>query len=185
MVSQMITAELVMQDLESYLYKEIIQNYDENKALASTRALFECLYLNFRGQLMYVPTSDKTEMTSLHALIYRDFSGTNHKDLAIKYKRSLPNIYAITKTEKVKEMRKCQDDMFPLPEIEITRPITLMVIEDYLPYELIKCGIMDKDAKSLAEKLSRFLCKNFPGIAICISDTLRKKRVDQSQLSLF
>jgi Mor family transcriptional regulator len=181
----MITGELVTQDLEAYLYKEIIQNYDEKKALLCTKALFDCLYLNFRGQLMYVPTSDKVEFNHLRALIYREFTGSNYHELAIKYKRSLPNIYNITKTEKAKEIRKRQVDMFPLPEPENTKPLTLMVMEDYLPHELIKCGISDKDAKSFAENLSRFLCKNFPGISIVISDTLRKKRADQSQLSLF
>lgn len=181
----MITSEDIIQAVEAYIYKECVKSYNEKVALACTNAVFECLYLNFKGQLMYIPTLNNTQVTKQHEEIYKDFTGANHKDLAIKYNRSLQNIYSIVNNYRDKEIRQRQVDMFPIKNEPKNKPITLSVIEEYLPYEFKKISLSDQDADNLSKKLALFLCQNYPGISICFSEIMRKKRHNKNQLSLF
>lgn len=181
----MITSEYVIKALESYLYRELIKIYDEKTVLACLDELFECLYINFKGQLMYVPTSYKVQVKELHESIYKTFTGSNHKELAIKYQRSIQNIYSIVNDVRKKQIRKLQCDIFPLLDDSEKKQTTLIILEEYLPAALNKTGLSEYDARNYSKDLSRFLCQNFPGISICISDSLRKKRKQTIQQSLF
>lgn len=181
----MITADSVLTSLETLIFKEVMRFKDEKTALACAQALFDCLYLNFRRQLMYIPTSDQSSKQQQYEEIYNEFNGRNHKELAVKHRLSLPTIYAITKRMKTRHMRKIQNDLFPLPEEEQKKPITLVVVEQYLPNELQNCGLSEKESNFLSEKISAYLCANYPGVSICISDTLRKKRAKNNQNFLF
>lgn len=181
----MITSEDVIQALEAYIYKECVKAYNEKVALACANALFECLHLNFNGQLMYIPTSANLQATDLRAAIYADFTGSNHKDLAVKYNRSLQNIYSIVNNYRAKEIRERQVDIFPLKDEPITKPITLTVIEEYLPQEFKKIGLSDQDAVNFSKQLALFVRHNYPGISISITNIMRKKRHNKKQLSLF
>lgn len=181
----MITADVILHDLEVFIYKEICATHGEKMALSSAKALFECLWLNFRKGLMYVPTSKNEDLNERYESIWNDFKGSNHHELAIKYRLSLPQIYTITNKMRNSFMRKNQTDIFPLPEEKNSKPITLFVIEEYLPTELIKCGLSEPEATSLAQKVSSYLCEKFPGVSVCISDALRKKRADKGQSDLF
>jgi len=183
----MITAADIMNDLETYIYKEVCATYGEKKAVASAKALFDCLWLNFRKGLMYIPSSYRASLTERNELIWSDFTGNNHHELAIKYRITLPQIYTIINKMRDAHLRKNQADLFPLPDSdsESSKPITLYVIEEYLPAELIKCGLSEFDAQSVAQKISVYLCQKFPGVSICISDVLRNSRAQNSQLELF
>lgn len=184
MASKVITAESVMCALEAYVFKEVIKDHDEKIALACVSSLFKCLHLNFRSTLMYVPTLSN-DHSSLHESIYRDFNGNNHMELSVKYRRSLQNIYAIIKAQSNNEINKRQVNIFPLPELKKTKPITQIVIEEYLLNDLIDVGLSPEIAQLITSNLFVFLCQEFPGISICISDKMQKKRLYKAQETLF
>ena len=181
----MITAEYIFNDLESFIYKEVCVTHPEKIALACASALFDCLWLNFRKGLMYIPTSDKQSQEDRYLAIWSDFTGHNQQELAIKYRLSQPQIYTIIKAMKLTQSRKYQNDIFPIPEEENKKPVTLFVIEEYLPSDLVKSGLSAIEATSLAQKISSYLCQKFPGVSVCITDKMRKKRDNNGQSDLF
>lgn len=182
----MISAEQVLQAVESYLYQQIIAGHDEKTALACVKALFNCLWLNFRRGLMYIPTVDKNAQQQRYDAIWADFNGSNHADLGVKYRLSTMQIYSIIARMRKMSVRSVQDDLFPLPPEQANKkPVTLFVVEDYLPAELVLCGLPESEAKAVAGQVSLFLCQTFPGVSVCISDTLRKKRNNDGQQGLF
>ena len=182
----MISAQQVVQDLQLYLYKEVEQSYGDAIAFSCAQALLDCLYLNFKHQLMYIPTYDSSNLSVIYESIYQEFNGKNHMELAIKYKRSLQNIYSIIKKLRAIKIRSIQTDIFPLAEEEkIIIPQTFLVIEEYLPHDFLKCGLSPKYSLELSKKISVFLSGNYPGISICISDKLVKKQAEKSQQNLF
>ena len=181
----MITADQILHELETLVIKEVSVSHGEKKAIACSKALFDCLWINFRKSLMYVPTTDKEQFIIKYETIWNDFTGRNHQDLAIKYRLSLQQIYNIIKVSKRLNTPKYQDDIFPLSEDKTTKPLTLYVLDEYLPHELTKCGLSDVEAKEIAKKIAIFLCANFPGISICISDALKKKRSTKNQDDIF
>ena len=181
----MITAEFIFSDLESYIYKEVRAIHSEKIALACSGAFFDCLWLNFRKGLMYVPTSDKRNQDHRYQAIWGEFNGGNHQELAVKYRLSQVQIYSIVKQMRSTFIRKNQCDLFPVSEEENNKPITFFVIEEHLPTDLIKSGLSALEAASLAQKISSYLCQNFPGVSVCITDKMRKKRDNNGQSELF
>ena len=183
----MITAESLIKELEMLMYREVVSIKDEKTAHSCVNALFNCLYLNFKTRLMYVPSHSKVDVEKEYEDIYKDYINKySYQDLAVKYHRSVQNIYTITKAIRKQHVREHQSDLFPLaPEEETKKPITIIVIEDYLPNELTHCGLTDEESKVLAKKISRHLLATFPGVSITISNVMRKTRADQNQTSLF
>lgn len=181
----MITADTILNELESFVFNEVSPSYGEKLASACCTALIECLYLNFKDQLMYIPTSNRVEQAKKHQAIFNDFTGNNHKELAIKYRLSLPSIYKITNSQKNKYINKIQYNLFPLPEEINIKPVTLIVTQEYLPNEFILCGLSSLDSNKLANKVSDYLLIKYPGIAICISNKIRKEKIKKKQISLF
>lgn len=184
MVGKVITSETVICALEAYIYKEVTMYYDKKIASNCVDALFKCLYLNFRSSLMYIPTSNN-DNSILHKSIYDDFNGHNHMDLSIKYRRSLQNIYAIIKQQKHIQVALHQTDIFPISSFNKSKPITQIVFDEYLYDDLIKLGLEDKTAKLIVTNLYIFLCKNYPGISICVTKKMQKERAKITQQSLF
>jgi Mor family transcriptional regulator len=186
MADQIITIELLVSSLEHYIYEQVLPLKPEKTALACANVFTECLCLNFRGQLMYVPTSDGLDKAKEFQAIFADFNYHNHLELAVKYRRSLANIYAIVKQMQRTEMRKHQTDLFStVVEDKKDRPITLSVIHEYLPREFVKLGLTEKEAAQLAEKIASELCKLFPGVLVFVSKNLIKKRQSPGQTDLF
>ncbi len=186
----MITADSVLRELEQLIYREVVRINDEKTALSCTEALVKCLHLNFKNRLMYIPSTnkdDKLQLQQLYAKIYNEFTGNNQQELAIKYRRSEQNIYAITKREKQKHIKKIQSDLFPQDQTTEAekKPTTLLVIEDYLPNELTHLGLSNEQAKSISVKISTHLCATFPGVSIYISEATKNKRVNENQTSIF
>jgi Mor family transcriptional regulator len=187
MADQVITIELLVSSLEHYIYEQVLPLKSEKTALACANAFVECLYLNFRGQLMYVPTSDGLDKAKEFQAIFADFNYHNHQELAVKYRRSVASIYAIVKQMQRTEMRKHQTDLFSatVAEDKKDRPITLSVIHEYLPREFVKFGLHEKEAAELAEKIASQLCQLFPGVLVFVSKNLIKKRQSPGQTDLF
>jgi Mor family transcriptional regulator len=186
MAGKVITIERLVSTLEQYIYQQVLPLKNEKAAIACAHAFTECLYLNFRGQLIYVPTSDGSEVHDLHQRIYADFRYDNHQELAVKYRRSLANIYAIVKQMQRTEIRKHQSDLFSAAADEKkAMPITLSVIHDYLPHEFMKFGLAQEESTQLAVKISSTLCHMFPGVLVFVSKNLIKNRQSIGQIDLF
>ncbi len=179
----MITANDIMLDLESLAYRRVRAAYPERVALACAKALFDCLFLNFRNQAMYVPTRDLVGLHERYESIWREFTGHNHGDLAIRHRLSLQQIYNIVNTMRTAHARKHNHDLFPhdLADHD-NRPLTLVVLNDYLPAELHRAGIAEDDAKALAGDIAAHLCEKYPGISVRITEAMRNKRTDAGSL---
>lgn len=182
----MITAQSLLSSLDRFTYDEVVALKGDDKiAAACATALIECIHLNFKGDLMYVPTSDGSEAIAVYEAIYNDFKHRNHHELAVKYRRSLPTIYSIVKVMQRIEKRRRQTDIFPLPDGNKSRPITLYVIENQFPVHLFSLGFSKQESEVLVKKICSFLCHKFPGISVFISSKITSKRRDENQISLF
>lgn len=183
----MITADRILRDLESIIYKEVCATYNEKVALACVNALFDCLFLNFNKNPMYIPTSDKVSIQNRYESIWRDFTGSNHHELSIKYRLSLPQIYTIIKKMMSFNVSKVQTDIFPMPDRRTneSKPILLVVVDDYLPAEFVKCGLSQTDSIFFAKKISSHLCEKYPGISVLFSKSMKKKRCNKDQVDCF
>lgn len=176
----MITAETVLHELESRVYRAVLPRHGERTARAAARALFDCLFLNFRKQCLYVPTSDKAALHERYEAIWGDFNGRNHAELAVKYRLSLQQIYTITNHMRHLHLRDRQQQLFPLPAAPTAKPLLLTVLDDYLPADLQRAGLPEAEANALAADIAGHLCQTYPGITIRITESLRHKRHDDN-----
>jgi hypothetical protein len=181
----MITADHILQDLEAYAYRRVLVNHPERIARACAGALFQCLFLNFRKQYMYVPTSDKSELHDRYESIWHDFNGRNHGELAIRHRLSIQQIYTITNQMRREQIKTRQQDLFPLPDTPISKPLTLVVLEDYLPADLQRAGLPVDQANHLASEIADYLCATYPGISIRITEAMWNKRSKPDSDDLF
>jgi len=170
----MITSEDIIKELETLIYNEAIAVHNEKTAIAAACALFNCLWLNFRGQLMYIPTVDREAIKRRNESIFNDFTGVNQSELSLKYRLSVQQIYSIIKKMRVANTQKQGHNDSGLPQQK--QPLLLVVIYEYLPLELVKAGVSESAALTLSKKIASCLCLQFPGLSICISDELMKKR---------
>lgn len=172
----MITADSILRDLEALTYSTVRATHAEKTALACAGALFECLFLNFRKQYLYVPTSDKDALHDKYEAVWRDFKGHNHNELSIKYRLSVQQIYNITNRMRRDNVRRIQHDLFPLPEAKPEKAIVLTVLEDYLPHDLQRAGLSADEAVLTARTVADYLCATYPGISIRITEAMRNRR---------
>lgn len=172
----MITADSILRDLERFVYDQVCRLHAPKTALACAGALFDCLYLNFRKQYLYVPTSDREALHERYEAIWADFKGHNHNELSVKYHLSVQQIYSIIGKMRRQHVRQRQADLFPVPSDEPDKPLTLTVLEDYLPHDLQRVGLPEPDARQLAQQVADYLCATYPGISIRITEAMRKQR---------
>ncbi|MDX8127751.1 Mor transcription activator family protein [Methylomonas sp. BW4-1] len=173
----MINAESIMRELENFVYREVFDEHGKKIALGCAAALFECLWLNFRKQTLYVPSADKQNsvLQERNKAIWREFNGNNHAELSIKYRLSLQQIYSITRRMRANPSGRGNRAGRPCAEAK-DKPLILQVLEEYLPPELAKCGLSIEQASALADGIAGFLCQSFPGVSIRITDTLKAFR---------
>jgi len=146
---------IVLTGLKRFTYEEIMKSHSSKKLAAScAEAAIKVITLNFKNITMYIPTGIATERAEICNAICAEFNGNNHAELAIKYKRSLQNIYSILKSKKTKKSKK---------------PILIEAIADYMPIEFIRSGLSQEDAEKLAKNVTKYLQQNFPGISIYAS----------------
>ena len=181
----MITADSILLDLETYIYRMVSVSHPEKTALACARALVECLFLNFRAQSMYVPTGDQKALQSRYERIWADFNGHNHNELACKYRLSVQRIYSITNRMRAVSVRQRQRDLFPTPDEPSAKPLTLTILDEYLPADLERAGLAADDAKQVASAVATHLCATYPGISVRITEALWQKRHNPGNDDLF
>ncbi len=151
--------------LEAFVLKEVGATMGENTARRCANALFDCLWLNFRYQGIYVPTSIREDIEKRDQSIYKAFNGYNHNDLAISYRLSLQSIYKIIK--------KCRTAK---RENVVEKPTIFAVLEDYLPAEFIRCGLSEATATLLTKKVMAHVRENYAGAFLRITNSLKKQR---------
>lgn len=182
----MINAETILRDLESHVFRTVLATHGERTARASARAVFECICLNFRHRAMYVPTVNHADIQARYESIWRDFTGHNQFELSIKYRLSLTRIYIIINEMRSLHVRRRQADLFPLPdEDQDERPLTSIVLEDYLPAELARAGLPTSDAQTVAKSVADKLYGDYHGIQIGGFDHLYKRMMRNDTLDLF
>ena len=151
--------------LEAFVLKEIGATMGEKTARRCANALFDCLWLNFRYQAIYVPTSSRENIEKRDQSIYAAFNGSNHNDLAIRYHLSLQSIYKI-----IKKCRKTKK------KDESEKPTIFAVLEEYLPAEFVRCGLLDTTANLLTNKVIAHVRDNYAGAFFRITNSLKKQR---------
>lgn len=147
-------AQTVLTDLKQFTYDNALQSQaSEQVAAACAKAAIKCIRLNFKNRLMYIPSVCSADKAKEYEEIRKAFTGSNHAELAIKYKRSLQNIYSILKTRKPAKPK---------------RAIAIVVMEDYLPVEFVRSGLSKTEAETLAKDIARHMQQTFPGIGFSI-----------------
>lgn len=180
----MITADDILADLKTMVFRTVAAAHGETRALAATRAAVDCLYLNFRGTYIYVPTPYHQVSRVNLEHIWQDFNGRNHVELAAKYKVSVQWVYRAVK--QMRKHSKHQSDLFPKAEESDPRPALLVVLQDYLPADLQRAGLPATAATELANAIAEHLTAHYPGISIKITGVLwRSHRGDDGNHDLF
>lgn len=172
----MITANSILRDLEAFTYSRVRVQHSEKLALACARALFDCLYMHFMRQCLYIPTSDKAGLHETYAAIWNDFNGRNHAELSVRYHVSVQHIYAVIKQMRQNNIRQRQHDLFPLPDEKPKKPLVRIVLEDYLPADLQRAGLPMDESNDLAQQIADHLCETYPGVQIRITESHRAQR---------
>lgn len=172
----MITAADILHDLEAFTYRRVLAaGQPEKTAISCARALFDCLFLNFRKQYMYIPTSNKGAQQTRYEDIWHEFNGHNQAELAVKHRLSVQQIYSIIKLMRAINVRERQRDLFPLREQVVEKPLTLVVLEDYLPADLERAGLPLELATQVACEVATHLCATYPGISVRMTESLWQK----------
>jgi len=173
----MINAESVMQELEQVVYQAAFLTHGEKIAGACSSALFDCLWLNFRTQYLYVPTSDRQALDGRNLAMWQEFTGKNYQELAVKYRLSAQQVYAI-----IKKMRLMYSDRSG--KLAKDKPLLLWVIDEYLKADFVRCGLSAQEAETIAQNVAAYLCKHFPGVSIRITDANKAARQQGKQLTV-
>jgi Mor family transcriptional regulator len=177
----MITADDILSDISAVAYQAILVTHGECLALASARAVVDCLYLNFRRQYIYVPTPSRQGWQDRHDRIWQEFNGRNHAELAAKYRVSTQWVYQVVKHMRQEQIKTRQADLFPLPETGDTRQTLMAVLQDYLPADLRRAGLSDSESDAVASVVALRLTERYPGISFKISAELwRQRRGDET-----
>lgn len=153
-------ANIVIKDLKQFTHEAILKNnYSKEIGNSCANATIKCIQLNFKNRLIYVPFMSPMKAVKEKQQIKDEFNGANHADLAIKYQRSLQNIYRILKDKEIKKPK---------------RPILIKVIEDYLPKEFMTIGLSEQAAQTITNDIGTHLQQTFPGISFyCSEDTIK------------
>jgi hypothetical protein len=180
----MIHDETVMKELENFVFRKVVICHGEMVAMKCAEALFECLWLNFRKQCLYVPSTynQASLLQDRNKAIWEDFNGTNYAELSIKYRLSLQQIYNITRMMR-KNPSGCGNRIGRPSDESRNKPLVLVVIEEYLPPSLTKCGLVEGESKNLAAEVAGFLCRSFPGVLIRFNDSLKNSRQSATLLA--
>ena len=150
-------SDQVLNEIQRFTYEEILQMESSNNlAHKCAEATIKCVTLNFKKRLMYIPCIDLNKQVQLISKVNSEFNGKNHTELAIKYKRSLQWIYSA-----IKGYKPSKEKM----------PITIKVIEDYLPKDLMRIGLSESKARNLSIKIA---CLILPSISNDISTLFLK-----------
>ncbi|MCQ8182219.1 hypothetical protein NP603_13940, partial [Methylomonas sp. SURF-1] len=172
----MITAAEVLFALEQRVYQTVRSVHSERIALAAAKAVVKCLMFHFRQRHLYIPVTQNADLRKRNEAIWAAFNGRNHGELALQYRLTLQQIYAIVKTMRRVSASKYQTQLFDDPgAVGDERPFLLVVLEDYMPADLQRAGLTADAAKTLSGDIAQYLIDHYPGIQIFIHDDVLKR----------
>ena len=93
-----------------------IAGQDAEKADQIGQEIAQRMAVHWGGQHIYFPMGLSFKLSQRYRQIYSEFNGTNHSDLARKFRMSLPWIYKIVKAGRQEEITRRQGDMFKASE---------------------------------------------------------------------
>lgn len=70
------------------------------------------------GQVVYIPKGVSVQASKLHQLIYDDWTGRNHSEVATKHGVSVQYVYRVVKRMRLAVIARNQHDLFAPPEDE-------------------------------------------------------------------
>ncbi len=149
--------DVVVTELKRFSYNEVLKSSESEKVAASCmNTTIKLLALSFKGSYIYIPFfNEHKKKEEEYSCVLNEFNGSNHAELAIKYRRSLPWVYMVLKT-KIPTKRK--------------NALLIQVIDECLPLELIRLGVDQEQAKPIAERIYIHLQHTFPGISFYIHE---------------
>lgn len=148
----------VLSSLKKFIYETVMLSHSCQKTADScANKALSVISLNFASRLMYIPSCFDLNKNKIKEQIKKEFNGSNHFQLCLKYKLSTQAIYNILRAKKNKAIKK---------------PITIEVVEDYMPDEFIRIGLTETEALILAAKISKYLQDNFAGVSIYIERSI-------------
>lgn len=179
----MIDSRYIVNEIEQTIFRAVNAHLSGPMALKASQAAMACLYLNFKGQVVYIPNGYHMQTAARHEAIYHDFDGRNQKELAAKYRVSEKCIYQVVKKMRKKSIDQRQHQLFETEQVD-DRPILIQVLQDYLPVELERSGLCPNFALAISQQISDYLIKQFPGILFVFSKQLyeSKNRADNHDL---
>ncbi|PPD36758.1 MAG: hypothetical protein CTY18_02950 [Methylomonas sp.] len=184
MAGSVIDSQSIVTGIEHVVFNAVLNDIgNEGMAIKAVRSTLECLYINFRGQVIYIPNKYHNQKSDRHSAIYAEFNGLNHKQLAVKYGVSTKCIYEVVKKMRTKAINERQQQLFELDEAE-ERPILIQVLDDYVPAELARSGINQDMARLISSNIAGYLMDQYPGILFTFSKQLydAKNCVDNHDL---
>jgi Mor family transcriptional regulator len=105
-------------DLASHVAATLVELLEMRQDLAEHAGyeVADRIASHWRGQHIYVPMGLAPKALSRNRLIYEEFNGRNHSELARKHGVSLVWLYKIIKTVHKEEQARRQPDMFAKSE---------------------------------------------------------------------
>lgn len=104
----------ILMDLAEHIRVELSEKYHLEDSVAKQAGvdIAQRIAQVWGGEVIYIPRAVLFALSERDLNIWREFNGTNHRELARKYNVSMQWVYQIVKRVQKEEMAKRQIDMF-------------------------------------------------------------------------
>lgn len=104
----------ILLDLAEHTRELLVQKYqfEDSQAKQIGIELAQCIAESWGGEVIYIPKALLITLSERDLAIWRDFNGSNQRELARKYGVSMQWVYQIVKKVQKEEVAKRQFDMF-------------------------------------------------------------------------
>ncbi|OBX07046.1 transcriptional regulator [Gallibacterium salpingitidis] len=104
----------ILLDLAEHTREMLVKKhqFDNDKAKQIGIELAQCIAESWGGEIIYIPKALLIALSERDLAIWREFNGSNHRELSRKYGVSMQWVYQIVKRVQKEEVAKRQYDMF-------------------------------------------------------------------------
>lgn len=104
----------ILLDLAEHTRELLVQKcqFEDSQAKQIGVELAQCIAENWGGEVIYIPKALLIALSERDLAIWRDFNGSNQRELARKYGVSMQWVYQIVKKVQKEEVAKRQFDIF-------------------------------------------------------------------------
>ncbi|MBP4133541.1 Mor transcription activator family protein [Gallibacterium anatis] len=104
----------ILLDLAEHTRELLVQKYqfEDSQAKQIGIELAQCIAESWGGEVIYIPKALLITLSERDLAIWRDFNGSNHRELSRKYGVSMQWVYQIVKRMQKEEIDRHQMDMF-------------------------------------------------------------------------